>query len=132
MRRSVFTSRLVALLSILTAIGPATLLAASPEIRGTWLTTTSSDDWSTANLQTTMNSLKQTGFNTVYVEAWKQGYTNFTSGSLTAFTGSQSLNPTVSGRNFLNETRTAAANAGLIHGAWFEYGLMAEYSSPSN
>jgi len=131
-QRSAFISRLVALLSILTAIGPAVLLAASPEIRGTWLTTTSSDDWSTANLQNTMNSLKQTGFNTVYVEAWKQGYTNYTSASLSAFTGSPSLNPTVGGRNFLNETRTAAANAGLIHGAWFEYGLMAEYSSPSN
>ncbi|MFM7244799.1 MAG: family 10 glycosylhydrolase, partial [Planctomycetaceae bacterium] len=96
------------------------------------LTTTSSDDWSTANLQTTMNSLKQVGLNTVYVEAWKNGYTNFTSSTLSAFTGSPSLNPTVSGRNFLNETRTAAANAGLVHGAWFEYGLMAEYSSPSN
>jgi len=131
-QRSAFISQVVALLSVLTVIGPATLRAAAPEIRGTWLTTTSSDDWSAANLQTTMNSLKQTGFNTVYVEAWKQGYTNFTSGSLTAFTGSQSLNPTVSGRNFLNETRTAAANAGLIHGAWFEYGLIAEYSSPSN
>ncbi|MFM9057836.1 MAG: family 10 glycosylhydrolase, partial [Planctomycetaceae bacterium] len=106
--------------------------AAAPEIRATWLTTTSSDDWSVANLQTTMNSLKQTGFNTVYVEAWKNGYTNFTSSTLTAFTGSPSLNPSVSGRNLLNETRTAAANAGLIHGAWFEYGLMAEYGSPSN
>jgi autotransporter-associated beta strand protein len=124
---------LIAILSILTAhSGPASARAAAPEIRGTWLTTTSSDDWSTANLQTTMNSLKQVGLNTVYVEAWKQGYTNFTSGSLTAFTGAQSLNPTVSGRNFLNETRIAAANAGLVHGAWFEYGLMAEYGSPSN
>jgi len=123
---------LTAILAVLSALVGVPATAAAPEIRATWLTTTSSDDWSTANLQTTMNSLKQTGFNTVYVEAFKQGYTNFTSGSLTAFTGSPSLNPSVSGRNFLNETRTAAANAGLVHGAWFEYGLMAEYGSPSN
>ncbi len=131
-RRTVSISRLVAILSALTGWAAGSLEAASPEIRGTWLTTTSSDDWSAANLQTTMNSLKRTGFNTVYVEAWKQGYTNFTSSALSAFTGSPSLNPTVAGRNFLNETRTAAANAGIVHGAWFEYGLMAEYSSPSN
>ncbi|MFM7206884.1 MAG: family 10 glycosylhydrolase [Planctomycetaceae bacterium] len=130
MRRPASLHGLIAILATLTGCGA--VAAATPEIRATWITTTSSDDWSTANLQTTMNSLKQVGLNTVYVEAWKQGYTNFTSSTLSAFTGSPSLNPTVSGRNFLNETRTAAANAGLIHGAWFEYGLIAEYSSPSN
>jgi len=123
---------LAAILAVLSAPAGGAASAAAPEIRATWLTTTSSDDWSTANLQTTMNSLKQTGFNTVYVEAWKNGSTNFTSSTLAAFTGSPSLNPSVSGRNFLNETRAAAANAGLIHGAWFEYGLMAEFGSPSN
>jgi uncharacterized lipoprotein YddW (UPF0748 family) len=107
-RRTVSISRVVAILSALTGWAAASLEAASPEIRGTWLTTTSSDDWSSANLQTTMNSLKRTGFNTVYVEAWKNGYTNFTSSALSAFTGSPSLNPTVSGRNVLHETRTAA------------------------
>jgi autotransporter-associated beta strand protein len=131
-RRTVSISRLAAILSALTGWAAATLEAAPPEIRGTWLTTTSSDDWSAANLQTTMNSLKRTGLNTVYVEAWKNGYTNFTSPTLAAFTGSPSLNPSVAGRNLLNETRTAAANAGLVHGAWFEYGLMAEFGSPSN
>jgi autotransporter-associated beta strand protein len=128
-----------AILSILTVAATAWMTrsqAAAPEIRGTWLTTTSSDDWSATNLQTTMNSLKTVGLNTVYVEAWKNGYTNFTSPTLAAFTGTTSLNPTVGGRNFLNETRTAAATAGLIHGAWFEYGLMAQFTGtaapPSN
>ena len=79
-----------------------------------------------------MNSLKTVGLNTVYVEAWKNGYTNFTSPTLATFTGRSSLNPSLSGRTLLNETRTAAANAGLVHGAWFEYGLMAEFGSPSN
>jgi autotransporter-associated beta strand protein len=131
-RRPVSLSGLAAILAVLSGAWSLPIHAAAPEIRGTWLTTTSSDDWSAANLQTTMNSLKQTGFNTVYVESFKAGYTNFTSPTLSAFTGSPSLNPSLAGRTLLNETRTAAANAGLVHGAWFEYGLMAEYGSPSN
>ena len=117
----------VAVLSLLTGCWPASASAASPELRGTWITTTNSDDWSAANLQTTMNSLKQVGLNTVYVEAWKNGFTNYTSPTLAAFTGASSLNPTVGSRELLNETRAAAANAGLVHGAWFEYGSMAQY-----
>ncbi len=120
----------VMVVGLLTGSGVTT--AAAPEIRATWITTTSSDDWSAANLPTTMNSLRTTGLNTVYVEAWKNGYTNFTSPALSAFTGRPSLNPTLAGRNLLSETRTAAANAGLIHGAWFEYGLMAQYGGVSN
>ena len=130
MRRYQRLCRGVAFLSVLAA--SIAVRAADPEIRATWLTTTSSDDWSAANVQTTMNSLKQVGLNTVYVEAWKNGYTNFTSTTLATFTGRSSLNPSLSGRTLLNETRTAAANAGLVHGAWFEYGLMAEFGSPSN
>lgn len=130
MRRSQRHHGLAAILSLLTAA--VAVSAADPEIRATWITTTSSDDWAAANVQTTMNSLKQVGLNTVYVEAWKNGYTNFTSTTLSTFTGRPSLNPSLAGRTLLNETRTAAANAGLVHGAWFEYGLMAEYGSPSN
>ena len=132
MHRAAVIPGLALILSILTATASPPCQAAAPEIRGTWLTTTSSDDWSAANLPTTMNSLKTVGLNTVYVEAWKNGYTNFTSPTLATFTGRSSLNPSLSGRTLLNETRTAAANAGLVHGAWFEYGLMAEFGSPSN
>ena len=107
------------------AMGAA--LAAPPELRGTWLTTTSSDDLSAANIATTMASLRQVGLNTVYVEAWKNGYTNFNSPTLATFVGGSSLNPSLRGRILLDESRTAAANAGLVHGAWFEYGLMAEF-----
>ena len=117
----------VAILSLLTGSWPASASAASPEIRGTWITTTSSDDWSSSNLPGTMSSLKQVGLNTVYVEAWKNGYTNYNSTTLSTFTGTTSLNPSLGSRVLLNETRTAAANAGMIHGAWFEYGAMAQY-----
>ena len=117
----------VAILSLLTGSWPASASAASPEIRGTWITTTSSDDWTSSNLPGTMSSLKQVGLNTVYVEAWKNGYTNYNSTTLSTFTGTTSLNPSLGSRVLLNETRTAAANAGLVHGAWFEYGAMAQF-----
>ena len=117
----------VAILSLLTGFWPVSASAASPEIRGTWITTTSSDDWSSSNLPGTMSSLKQVGLNTVYVEAWKNGYTNYNSTTLSTFTGTTSLNPSLGSRVLLDETRTAAANAGMIHGAWFEYGVMAQY-----
>jgi autotransporter-associated beta strand protein len=103
------------------------LHAAAPELRGTWMTTTSSDDLSAATMATAMASLRQVGLNTVYVEAWKNGYTNFNSPTLATFVGGSSLNPSLRGRILLEESRTAAANAGLVHGAWFEYGLMAEF-----
>jgi len=106
--------------------------AAAPELRGTWLTTTASDDLSAGNVAPTMATLRGVGLNTVYVEAWKNGYTNFNSPALTAFTGTTSLNPSLAGRNLLSETRSAAAANGLVHGAWFEYGLAAGFGAPNN
>jgi uncharacterized lipoprotein YddW (UPF0748 family) len=121
---------LFCVLSVL--LTPGGLLAAPSEVRGTWLTTTSSDHLSAGNVSTTMQSLRSVGLNTVYVESWKNGYTNFPSPTLQAFTGVSSLNPTLGGRNLLAETKTAAANAGLVHGAWFEYGLSAGFGNPNN
>ncbi|NBV46801.1 MAG: hypothetical protein EBR86_14470, partial [Planctomycetia bacterium] len=109
-----------------------TARAAAPELRGTWLTTTASDDLATGNVATTMATLRGVGLNTVYVEAWKNGYTNFSSPTLTALTGTTSLNPSLAGRNLLSETRSAAAANGLVHGAWFEYGLAAGFGTPNN
>jgi autotransporter-associated beta strand protein len=118
------------MLAVLTAAAscwPPAARAASPEIRGTWITTTSNDDWTSANISTTMSSLKQVGLNTVYVEAWKNGSTNFNSPTLQAFTGVSSLNPNLGGQILLDDSRKAAAASGLVHGAWFEYGNMAQF-----
>jgi autotransporter-associated beta strand protein len=124
-RRAVLSGLAVAVLFATTACGRGR--AAAPELRGTWMTTTSSDDLSAGTIATAMASLRQVGLNTVYVEAWKNGYTNFNSPTLATFIGGSSLNPSLRGRILLEESRTAAANAGLVHGAWFEYGLMAEF-----
>lgn len=115
---------------------PAATQAAAPELRATWLTTTASDDLARSNIATSMSSLRKVGLNTVYVEAWKNGYTNFHSPTLSAFLNRSSLNPSLGGRVLLEESRSAAAAAGLVHGGWFEYGLMAQFvgsgGSPSN
>jgi len=130
MQTQTMTCRALAMLAVLTAAAwPGTPIApaASPEIRGTWVTTSGNDDWSTANIGTTMSSLKQVGLNTVYVQAWKNGYTNFTSGSLAAFTGVSSTNSSITSPTLLSDARTAAAASGLVMGAWFEYGNMAQF-----
>ena len=127
--RNTFCRR-AALLAVLTAAvwhACPGAVAASPEIRGTWITTTGNDDWTSANIGTTMSSLKQVGLNTVYVEAWKNGSTNFNSPTLQAFTGATSLNPSLGGQILLDDSRKAAAANGLVHGAWFEYGNMSQF-----
>jgi autotransporter-associated beta strand protein len=123
--------RAAAMLAVLTAAAscwPPAARAASPEIRGTWITTTSNDDWTSANIGTTMSSLKQAGLNTVYVQAWKNGYTNFTSGTLAGFTGGSSTNSGITSPTLLSDARSAAAASGLVMGAWFEYGNMAQFT----
>lgn len=121
----------LAVLAVAGGYGPKAA-AAAPELRGTWLTTTASDDLSAGNVAPTMATIRGVGLNTVYVEAWKNGYTNFNSPTLSALTGTTSLNPSLAGRNLLSETRSAAAANGLVHGAWFEYGLAAGFGTPNN
>ena len=54
--------------------------AAPPELRGTWVTTTANDAIATpAKTEATMERLADIGLNTVYVECWKNGYTEFPS-----------------------------------------------------
>src|SRR5438874_13717944 len=58
-------------------------LAAPPEVRGTWLTTTANDALATpAKTAETMKRLREIGLNTVYVECWKNGYTEFPTDTL--------------------------------------------------
>jgi uncharacterized lipoprotein YddW (UPF0748 family) len=113
-------------------LAAASSQAAAPEVRGTWLTTTNSTHLSAGNIGGTMSTLRDIGLNTVYVESFKNGYTNFPSTTLANFTGSSSLNPTLGGRDLLASSTAAARNAGLVHYAWFEYGLSAGFGDPNN
>ena len=101
------------------------------EVRGTWLTTTAND--AIANPLMTalsMRRLKEIGINIVYVEAWKNGATQFPSAVLSRTLGVAvtSIPP----RDLMQETLIEAHRNGLIYIAWFEYGFMAAHQSSMN
>lgn len=116
------------------------------EVRGTWVTTTGNDAIATpANTAETMRRLRAIGLNTVYVEVWKNGYTQFPSDVLKRTVGvdrrpalmkqdpgdepGKSREP---GRDLLLETLTEAHRNGLTYIAWFEYGFMAAHKDTDN
>lgn len=69
----------------------ASSLAIQREVRGTWLTTTANTAISSSeNTEQSMRRIQEIGLNTVYVESWKNGYTQFPS-KVVAQTGSRAL-----------------------------------------
>lgn len=115
------------LLCLLAAPGGA--VGAPAEVRGTWLTTTGPDHIvSGANTASVMADLRAVGLNTVYVETWKNGYTNFPSPTLAAFTNNRDRAPYLgTTRDLVQETLTNAHRNQLHYVGWFEYGLAAEF-----
>src|SRR2546421_7508901 len=74
---------LIALLIALPMLVSISTAAPPPEVRGTWLTTTANDALATpASTASTMKRLREIGLNTVYVECWENGYTEFPSATL--------------------------------------------------
>lgn len=125
---------------------PPKASAAQPEVRGTWVTTTGNDAISTPeNSARTMKQLADIGLNTVYVECWKNGYTQFPSETLKRVIGVDrrpalmQQDPSDSpeavrkeGRDLLQETLIEAHRNGLVYIGWFEYGFMAAHKSTDN
>lgn len=108
-----------------------------PEVRGTWLTTTANEAISRpANTEQTMKKLRDIGLNTVYVEVWKNGYTEFPSEVSKRYSGIPlKVSPSPSGsvqRDLLEETLIQAHRNQMIYIAWFEYGFMAAHKSTNN
>ncbi|MEO0529978.1 MAG: family 10 glycosylhydrolase, partial [Planctomycetota bacterium] len=104
--------------------------AASPEVRGTWLTTTGAENHIRTGAKTAavMADLRDIGLNTVYVETWKNGYTNFPSPTLQSVTGSVDRAPYLgSSRDLVQETLIEAHRNELNYIGWFEYGFAAEF-----
>ena len=65
---------------LLTACVSAGVAPMRAEVRGTWLTTTGNDALATPEkTAASMRALRAIGLNTVYVEVWKNGYTQFPS-----------------------------------------------------
>ncbi|QDU72994.1 glycoside hydrolase family 10 protein [Mucisphaera calidilacus] len=138
-------SRLLILCLVL-IMSPLVRAEAQPEVRGTWMTTTANDAIADpANTAESMKRLRAIGLNTVYVETWKNGYTQFPSRVLLDTVGvdrrpalvkadpSDSDESAASaGRDLLQETLIEAHRNGLIYVAWFEYGFMASYKDTDN
>jgi uncharacterized lipoprotein YddW (UPF0748 family) len=125
---------------------PTTSLTSRPQVRGTWLTTTANDALATPqNTALTIQRLREIGLNTVYIEAWKNGYTQFPSSALERAIGvaqrptGAEQDPADSAkaraqpaRDLLHEAVTEAHRQGLVAIAWFEYGFMAAHQSTMN
>jgi uncharacterized lipoprotein YddW (UPF0748 family) len=117
--------------------------AAEPEVRGTWLTTTANTHIATpSDTAATMRRLREIGLNTVYVEAWKNGYTQFPSTALAQVIGvdrrpnlmpqdPSETNPQPP-RDLLQEAVIEAHRNGMLCIAWFEYGFMAAHKDTQN
>jgi uncharacterized lipoprotein YddW (UPF0748 family) len=111
-------------------------VAAEPEVRGTWLTTTANDAISTpAKTEQTMRRLAEIGINTVYLECWKDGYTEFPSESMQKLIGVPlhvNAAPPQLQRDLLQEGIIQAHRQGLLVIGWFEYGFMAANKTIQN
>jgi len=109
---------------------------ADAEIRGTWVTTTANTALATPEATAaTMAKLREIGLNTVYIECWKNGYTEWPSEVARRLTGvSLKVNgaPARLQRDLLKETVTEAHRNGLNAIAWLEYGFMAASSGTRN
>lgn len=122
-----------------------------PEVRGVWLTTTANDHIATPQRTAeTMRRLREIGINTVYVEAWKNGYAQFPSDTLERAIGvrhrpvnvkadpsdadtNRFISPKDSNaRDLLGETLLEAHRNQLVYIAWFEYGFMAAHGQTDN
>ncbi|MCX5690766.1 MAG: family 10 glycosylhydrolase, partial [Planctomycetota bacterium] len=137
----------VGLMGGLALLATSTPAAEPPaEIRGTWVTTTANDAIATPEKTAqTMRRLREIGLNTVYVECWKNGYTQYPSKVLERTIGvdrrpalmkqdpgddaSKSAGP---GRDLLAETLREAHKNNLTYIAWFEYGFMAAHKDTDN
>jgi len=121
----------------------------TPEVRGTWVTTTGNTAIATPeNTALTMQRLREIGLNTVYVECWKNGYTQYPSKVLERTIGvdrrpnlmpqdpsdppstPESLRKPA--RDLLGETLIEAHRNGLYYIGWFEYGFMAAHKDTMN
>lgn len=118
--------------------GVSVVSAASPELRGTWVTTTglaSGNIRTPAVTNTNFARLRSIGLNTVYQDVWRNGQSYFQSNTLAAITG-RTLATDAGGRDILDETIIAAHRNGMQNIAWLQYGFAAQFigtsGSPSN
>ncbi|MEM7630252.1 MAG: family 10 glycosylhydrolase, partial [Planctomycetota bacterium] len=129
------------------AAGPASASGtqtAPAEVRGTWLTTTANTHIaSPTHTAETMRRLREIGLNTVYIECWKNGYTQYPSEVMQRVIGVErrpalvKQDPSdpdtpVEARDLLQETVIEAHRNEMLAIGWFEYGFMAAHKDTQN
>ncbi|WP_197524625.1 family 10 glycosylhydrolase [Botrimarina hoheduenensis] len=120
--------RLALLLCCLGVSVAGLALAAPAEVRGTWLTTTGPNHISSgANTASVMSDLRDIGLNTVYIETWKQGYTNFPSATMQGLIGRDRSPFLGTTRDLVAETIVEAHRNEMNYIGWFEYGFASEF-----
>jgi uncharacterized lipoprotein YddW (UPF0748 family) len=121
---------------LFTAAAAVRAAPAEAEVRGTWLTTTANDAIATPQkTAATMRRLREIGLNTVYVECWKNGYSEFPSETMKRAIGVEmKVNnaPAEQQRDLLGECVAEAHRNDLVCIAWFEYGFMAAHKDTHN
>jgi uncharacterized lipoprotein YddW (UPF0748 family) len=103
----------------------------STELRGVWLTNVDSDVlFESDRLKSSLRTLKQFNFNTVYPAVWNWGYTLYPSKVAAKVIG-KSVDPTpgLQKRDMLKELVTEGHKQGLTVIPWFEFGFMAPADS---
>lgn len=115
---------------------PGAAVRAEPEVRGTWLTTTANKAIATpAATAETMKRLRDIGLNVVYIECWKQGYTEFPSETMEKLVGVKmkvNAAPAELQRDLLHEGIVEAHRNGMLAIGWFEYGFMTAFKGTDN
>lgn len=97
------------------------------EIRGIWITTTSSQVLnSRRNIAEAMDFLADTGFNVVFPVVWNNGFTTYPSQVMRENFGVE-INPRFQGRDPLGELIEEAKRVNLAVIPWFEYGFASSY-----
>ena len=98
------------------------------EIRGVWITTTSSQVLnSKQNIAEAMDFLAQTGFNVVFPVVWRNGATHYPSQVMREIFGVE-IDPKFQGRDPLAELIDEARRVGIAVIPWFEYGFASSYN----
>ncbi|MEO1497715.1 MAG: family 10 glycosylhydrolase [Planctomycetota bacterium] len=121
-----WAARVAAFSTLLLAVGLAT--SAPAEVRGTWLTTTGPDHIRSGfNTASVMSDLRDVGVNTVYIETWKRGDTNFASPTMDALIGRDRAPFLGTSRDLVAETVVEAHRNEMIAIGWFEYGFMTDF-----
>ena len=108
--------------------------AAAPELRGTWVTTTgygAGDVRTQAVTNTNFARLRAVGLNTVYMDAWRNGFTYFPSSTLQAVTGSAKA-PEIGTRDLFGDTLIQSHRNGMSQFAWLQYGFASEFTNGTN